>query len=287
MFRRHMLAVISFPLAILASDFLLMQLKRILEPHIGTGVSYALQVPALIGCVLTAQSLVLYRRAEPGRKAEWSVVAPVLAAIVLIAADWIPLLTEWIYRPPGFPSDWCWTVAALFSAAFLVAICLLGAALASRWMDRGPTTGRSKGPNQQAAAVAILIIVVQGCLALAHEIAWRAFATPLPDLDAICAQSTLCNGGVLFGLLLSWLIITLVLWRGADRLSRWCLIAVWSIWVCFDIWMRDLYWVLPRMNPYEWTWALAIGVEAGLIAILYGRLVIQRLWARASPLSNT
>jgi len=169
----------------------------------------------------------------------------------------------------------------------LVGLCILGGALAAWWINRSPKTGRPKGFGHKLAAVAILTVLTQGFLEGAHQIAWRIKATPLPDLEAVSVLSSMCRGGVLLGLLAAWLVIVLVVWRGADRPSRWRLISLFSVWVCLDSWLRDLRWVLPQINPYEWTWALAIGVEAGLIAILYGRLVVQRLWIRASPLSST
>jgi hypothetical protein len=230
---------------------------------------------------------VFYAGRGPEFKAEWSALAPALAASTVVANLWNNIVGQVIFSPLGSGNSVQWVAQILVNIISLVGICVLGVALAARWMGHQPTTGRPKGFGPEVGAVAILIIVVQGCLAIAHEIAWRTFATPQPDLDAIVAQSAMCRGGVLLGLLAAWLVIALVAWRGADRLGRWRLISLFGVWVCMDSWIRDLHWVLPQINPYEWTWALAIGVEAGLIAILYSRLVVQRLWNRASSLPST
>jgi hypothetical protein len=247
----------------------------------------ALLAPVGVACVLLAVSIVFYRRAGGDREAEWSVLAAGLAATLVVANHWNNIIGPLVSGPFGDLASPRMIAGMAANIVSLFGICILGGALIIRWMDRGPTTGRPKGIGHEVAAVAILTVLTQGFLEGAHQIAWRIKATPLPDLDAVSALSTMCRGGVLLGLLAAWLVIAHVAWRGADRLSRWHLISLFSVWVCMDSWMRDLHWVLPQINPYEWTWALAIGVEAGLIAILYGRLVVQRLWARASPLSST
>jgi hypothetical protein len=287
MFRRHLRAIVSFAVAVLVLILLLGVLMYLAKSGTVLMLSAALFAPLVVGCALLAVSVALYSPREPREKAEWSVLAPVVAASTVVAGHWNHIVGPLIQSSHGSGVSAQWFAAVLVKMSFLVGICVLGAALAARWMESQPTTGRAKGLGHNLAAVAILTMLVQGFLAGAQEIAWRIFATPHPDLDAISAQSTLCRGGVLLGLLATWLVFAFMIGRGTDRQSRWRLLAIWSVWVCFDSWMRDFYWVFPQINPYEWTWALAIGVEAGLIAILYSRLVVQRLWVRASPLSST
>jgi len=281
MFRRHLRAIISFTVGTLALGILIGNLTVLAGSQTLTALLIAVGMPTVVGCVLLVVTVVFCAGRGPEFKAEWSALAPALAASTVVANHWNNIVTQWINIPSLPGTTVRWVAATVLSIVFLTGICFLGAALATRWMSRSPTTGRPKGFGPEVGAVAILIIVVQGCLAIAHEIAWRAFATPLPDLDAIVAQSAMCRGGVLLGLLAAWLVIALVAWRGADRLSRWRLISLFSVWVCLDSWTRDLYWVLPQINPYEWTWALAIGIEAGIIAILYVHLVVGSLWRRA------
>jgi uncharacterized SAM-binding protein YcdF (DUF218 family) len=287
MFRRHLRAIVSFAVAVLVLILLLGTLMYLAKSGTVLILSAALFAPLVVGCALVAVSVVLYSPREPREKAEWSVLAPVVAASTVVAGHWNHIVGPLILSSHGSDVSAQWVAAVLVKMSFLVGICVLGAALATRWMERQPTTGRAKGLGHNLAAVAILTMLVQGFLAGAQEIAWRIFATPHPDLDAILAQSAMCRAQVLVGLLTAWLVIAIVVWRGADRLSRWRLISLFSVWVCLDTWIGDLHWALPQIRPYEWTWALAIGVEAGLIAVLYGRLVVQRLWIRASPLSST
>jgi hypothetical protein len=247
----------------------------------------ALGVPVMVGCALVVVSVVLYSPREPREKAEWSVLAPVLAASMVVANHWNNIVSLLIASPFTGLASPRMIAAMAANIVSLVGLCILGGALAAWWMNRSPTTGRPKGLGHEVPTVAILTVLTQGFLTGTHEVAWTFNATPLPELDEILAMSVMCRGGVLLGLLAAWIFIALVVWRGADRLSRWRLISLFSVWVCLDTWIGDLHWALPQIRPYEWTWALAIGVEAGLIAILYGRLVVQRLWARASPLSNT
>ena len=280
MFRRHLAAVITFPLGIVALGFPLMCLPLVLKFESAFKVFCTLYAPAVIGCVLIAQTLALYRRTEPRRKVEWSVLAPVLAASAIIAGHWNNIVTQWINIPflPGITVRW--VAATILSIAFLAGICFLGAALAAWWMNRRATTGRPKGFGHEVAAVAILTVLTQGFLEGAHQIAWRIKATPVHDLDAFSAQGALCRGGVLLGLLAAWLVIALVAWRGADRLSRWRLISLFSVWVCLNTWIGDLRWALPQIRPYEWTWAVIIGGTAGILTILYAHLVVGSLWRR-------
>lgn len=283
MFRRHLRAIVSFAASVLVLVALACVLIYLAESQTVFRLFAALGAPVMVGCALVAVSVVFYFHREAREKAEWSVLASVLAASIVVATHWNNIVGQVIFSPLEPENSVQWVTQIVVNIVFLVGICFLGVALAARWMERHPTTGWPKGLGHEVAAVAILTVLTQGFLEGAHQIAWRAFATPLPDLDAIFSQSAMCRGGVLLGLLAASLFIALVVWRGADRPSRWRLISLFSVWVCMDSWTRDLHWVLPQINPYpyEWTWALAIGVEAGIIAILYAHLVVGSLWRRA------
>ncbi|HUX16264.1 MAG TPA: hypothetical protein VMW52_07305 [Phycisphaerae bacterium] len=281
MFRRHLVTVVTFPLAVVALVLLSIPLASALKSHTVIMIFQALYALAVIGCVLTVQTLALYRRTEPRRKVEWLVLAPLLVASAFIAGHWTQFFIQFFSIPFSTDTTVRWLEAVAIGIFFLMGTCLLLAALGTYWMTRKADTGSSRGLLHEVAAMGLLTAVVLLCSAGARDLAWRIYPDPGPNMDAILKRSAVSHGGALIGFVAAGAFLAILFGRGADQPSRWRLLALWSVWVCLDSWMRDLHWVLPRVDPYEWTWVLGIGLLSGTIAILYAHLVVGSLWRRA------
>jgi len=288
LFRRHLRAVIIFPVAIVILALVMVLLVTLFPGPVRIWWALNLTlIPAFFAIVIIVLTLSFYRRADARRKAEWALLVPVLAASMTLAFYWINVFSPLLSLPDYRTTTALSVASTVANCVFLVGICILGAALAGVVMDRPSKGTRSPRVLHEIVAVATLIFFSQVARTAAWQIAdsmgW-GFGTTLAGLT----QKMITQYGfILVGVLMAWLLLALPFWPKADALGRGRWMALLTSWVALDEWLRgfgDLAFFYPEdwdWDPEDWYWGVFFGAVAGLLAVLYSRLVVARLWRRA------
>jgi len=286
LFRRHLRAVIIFPFAIVLLAIVVVLLTTLVPGpvRIWWAVHFTI-MPAFFAIVIIVLTLSFYRRADGRRKAEWALLVPVLAASMTLAYYWNNVLGQLISLP-GVRMTTALSVASwVTDCVFWVGICILGAALAGVLMDRPSRGTRSPRIMHEIVAVATLILFSQAARTAAWQIAYSmgwGFAPTLESSFRGVPQEMITRFGfILVGVLMAWLLLGLPFWPKADALGRGRWMALLTSWVALDEWLRGFGGLTTFIYPEDWRWGVFFGAVAGLLAVMYSRFVVARLWRRA------
>ena len=299
--RRHIWAIVvylfGFVLLIFAGTLVLLYSN---PPMMLFGAILALLVPVSSLAPLAVVLPLFYRRADIGRKAEWSVLAPTLMAGLVIGACWnsVSLIVDW--RPPGPAPASYFVIRGLINLVFLFGTSMLCVALVARYMSRLQPGCPRAGHWRQILAVLAMVIVVSLAATIAGAWAdamhWGIVETLKEADQNAYLRSVLIDGTSLLTITVTWIVTAHLLWRRTDELSRWSATAAIAAWVAMSGWMslfrtfspwlgESGYAPLFESEPYaevEWFVRLFLtnvfwGATVGVLAILYARLVAYRV----------
>jgi hypothetical protein len=289
-FRHHILPVVLFPLGLLVMVVpLSMAIVRINTPPVPFLVLIFGPVVAMVG-VAAVLGLTAYHTDIPTRRAEWSVLAPVLAVGVVVAMYGSHLVENLLLGPRTLIRSPGTLDMAVVTMAGLVAVCLACGALGAWWMRGPPQGAETGGLKRELAALAILIPFSLWPRTVTHHIAdwmgWgvgETFAEVWEDADLRYALgSTLA----LVAVALPCVLIAGLLWRRQPTAARWRGIALVSVWVAVSTWLGQLSRYTPRwFDYYDWVHTFvtgsAIGLVASALALAYVHGVVVPLRRRA------
>ena len=282
LFRRHLRAVIIFPVAIVLLTLVGVLLTTLVP--VPVSILWALHftiMPAFFAIVIIVLTLSFYRRADARRKAEWALLIPVLAASMTLAYYWINVFSQLISLPDYRTTTALSVVSLVANCVFLVGICIIGAALAGVVMDRPSQGTRSPRIMHEIVAVATLILFSQVARTAAWQIAFSMGWGVGPTLAGLPQRMITRYGFILVGVIMAWLLLALPFWSKADALGRGRWMALLTSWVALDEWLRGFGGLTSFIYPEDWGWGLFFGAVAGLLAVMYSRFVVARLWRRA------
>ena len=289
-FRHHLLPVVLFPIGLVVMVVpLSVVLVRVNHPHVlwATLVFGPVAATVLVAAVL---GLTAYHTDVPTRRAEWSVLAPVLAAGAVVAlygthvAENLVLGPRTLLRSPGTLD-----VAAV-TATTLVIVCAACAALGAWWMRGPPEGAETGGLKRELAALGILIPFSLWPRTVTHHVAnwmgWGVGDTFGEVWEDAHLRYALGSTLALVAVALPCVLIAVLLWRRQPTAARWRGIALVSMWVVVSTWFGQLSRYVPRyFDYYDWTQTFvtgsAIGLAAGGLALAYVHGVVVPLRRRA------
>lgn len=289
--RRHLPAVLGFPLVTIALVSLppvLIAAMGIPIPGSTTWVFARTSVFPLAGftVALVAVHLVLYRRSSGQRRAEWSVLAPVLVGALFLGGK--------LQHVVHLPVRYIWPdlsrggrlVVLPLNALVLVCVGALAAMLTGWLVTRRPSEPRRATLWHDLGALVTLVIMVnvfRYAGARAAHVLFPPQVSPEGLLAALPLARAVEDGILLSGLTLAMLVLALLVYRGADRPSRATAVSLTGGWVGLDgvLAMSTFAWgMLGAFPPVVRQWmGVILYVTVSALAILYARFVVRRLWA--------
>ncbi len=283
--REHLLAVVLFPLGVTATVVpVSMVLVRVNEP------TFFLLVPTLgpvvaIAGVAALVGLTAYDQAIPRRRAEWTVLAPVLASGLVVTLHLTNIGGNLVWGPRGLihPPGTLGRVAVV--VVLFLAVCLGLAAIAIRWMKGFPQSMGRGDVWRELAAVAILVPFSlwprTATTAIAHAMGWGVGETLAEAWENAHLALALGSGLALVGLLVPCVLVAGLLWRGRPAETRWRGIALAAMWITASTWLAQMYRWFPQMDYDNWLQRAGTGVVAGALALAYVHGVVVPMWRRA------
>jgi len=280
-FRQHLLGILLFPVGIILMVVpLSVAVVRVNAPHLFFLVPIFGPVVAIAG-VAAVLGLTLYHTDIATRRAEWSVLAPVLAVGVVLAlyvnnvAGNLLLGPRSLIRSPGT------LPVAAFTAACLVAVCAACGAMAAWWMKGFPARLDAGGLKRELAALAILIPFSlwprTAAAAIADWLGWGVGQTLAQVWQDAHRRMALRSGLALVAVALPCALVALLLWRKQPSAARWRGVALVSTWVVVSTWLGQMYRWLPQFDYDNWLQTLGTGVVAGALALAYVHGVVVPL----------
>ncbi len=246
-----------------------------------------------------------YRQPDVGRKAELAVLAPTLMAGLVLGSCWssVSLLVDW--QPPGPAPASYFVIRGLINSVLVLGTSLLCVTLVARYMSRFQPGYPRAGPWRLIFAVLAMVIVTSLAETVAktsaHALHWGTGATLEEANQTSYLRSALRDGTSLVTITLTWIVTAHWLLRKTDELSRWSTMAAMAAWVALSGWMSQfrffagIHWSLDsgfeplfggepfaavelfvRLFLTNVLW----GVVAGVLAVLYARLVAYRIGLR-------
>ena len=255
-----------------------------------------------------------YRRADIGRKAEWAVLAPALMAGLILGTCWnsVSLIVDWL--PPGPAPASYFVIRCLINSVFLFGTSMLCVALVARYMSRPQPGCPRAGHWRQNLAVLAMVVVVSLAATIAKALAdamhWGIGETLEEVFQTGYLRSVLIGGASLLAITVTWIVTAHLLLRRTDELSRWSAMAAIAAWVALVGWMPLLFhtffpwfdfasgYAPFASDPYAevelfvrlFLTRVLWGAAAGVLAILYARLVAYRIglkkWGYTRPSSK-
>jgi len=234
---------------------------------------------------LVAVHLILYRQSSGQRRAEWSVLAPVLVGGLFVGGKMqhvvnLPVQQIWPDLSPGG-----WLVILPLHALVLVGVCALAAMLTGWLLTRRPAEPRRATVWRDVVALVTLVImanVFRYAGARAVHVLFPPQVSPEGYLTIHPLAQTVKDGIFLSGLTLAMLVLALLVYRGADRPSRAAAIALAGAWAGLDgvLAMGTFAWgMIEAVPPVVRQWVgVIVYVTVSALAVLYARLVARRLW---------
>jgi len=282
--RRHLVAIILFPLTVI---FVTLPILVVVVLHVPSRLVPATVVRAVpvASTILLALllGLCLYRR-DAGARAEWSALAPVLAAAFVLTLYWNCIIGNLCWGPRGLITSPGTTGPAVLGGVWAVGITLVCGAAACVWMARAAPDGRPGGLWPEVATAALLTVLcpwprLMG-LAVSRELGWGFGSTFEATAADTHLRLALESGFALGGVVIPCLLALALLWRRADLGGRIRALAVVSVWVLSNFWLGRLYPYVVWLDRYNWVQALVFGAMASAVALAYARLVVVPLWRR-------
>ena len=288
--RRHLAAVALFPVGLLGITFGLALLICVVESPDTIGLLLAIVPAAAVVALAAGFGLVFCRRGPARARAEWSVLAPVLAAASVLTLYGYNIVGNFVRGPrdvftsPGTPEG------LVVSVALLIGVSWACAAAASWWMGR-PAGGRAAAPWWHDLAAVALLTAFAACqrsasTQVADALGWGAGPNLETSFEGAHLRSAAHSAFALAGIVVPCLLAALLLWRRGDALSRWRGLAVMGAWVTLYHWLSHFYRLTPRLAYDHWGQAALFGVIAGIAAVLYSEAVVARLWRRAEAVPD-
>jgi len=285
LFRQHLLGILLFPVGVILMVVpLSVAFVHVQAPHLYVPVLILGPVVAMVG-VAAVLGLTAYHTDIATRRAEWSVLAPVLAVGIVVAlhanhvAGNLLVGPQSLIRSPG-----TLTMTAV-TAVSLVSVCAACAALAAWWMKGFPPHLDAEGLKRELAALGILIPFSLWprtvTAAVADRMGWGAGETFAEVWQDVHLRMALRSGTALAAVALPCFLVALLLWRRQPAGARWRGIALVSLWVAVSTWLAQLYRWLPHFDYDNWVQTLVTGLVAGGLALAYVHGIVAPLWRRA------
>ncbi|KPJ70600.1 MAG: hypothetical protein AMS14_10335 [Planctomycetes bacterium DG_20] len=283
--RRHLAGIILFPLTVLFVSLPLLVAFVLHAESPSIPPAAVLTLPLVTSSLLALLlGVCLYRR-DAGAQAEWSALAPALAAAFVLALHWRCIIANLLWGPRGLLSSPGTLGPAVLGGVWAVGIALVCGAAACIWMAKAPRDGRAAGLGREAATAALLTVLCPWPRLLGLEVTqalgWGfgpTFETTFTDTHLRLAAE---SGFALGGILVPSLLVVVLFWRRADLGGRLRALAVVSVWILVDHWLNQLYRYVVGIERYNWAQALVFGAIASAVALAYAHLVVVPLWRRA------
>jgi len=284
-FRQHLLGILLFPVGIILMVVpLSMVVVRVNAPSLFFLVPIFGPVVAIAG-VAAVLGLTLYHTDIATRRAEWSVLAPVLTVGVVLALYANNVAGNLLWGPRSLIRSPGTLPVAAFSAVGVVAVCTACGAMAAWWMKGFPDRLDAGGLKRELAALAILIpfslwprTVTAG---IADWLGWGVGQTLAQVWQDAHRRMALRSGLALVAVALPCVLVALLLWRRQPSAARWRGVALVSMWVVVSTWLGQMYRWLPQFDYDNWLQTLGTGVVAGGLALAYVYGVVVPFWRRA------
>ncbi len=283
--RRHLAAIILFPLTVIfvTLPILVVVVLHVPSRRVPATVVRAVPVASTILLALLL-GLCLYRR-DAGARAEWSALAPVLAAAFVLTLYWNCIVGNLLWGPRGLITSPGTLGPAVLGGVWTVGVSLVCGAAACVWMARAALNDRPGGLGPEVATVALLTALCPWPRLIGVEVAESTGWGFGPTFEATMADThlrlALESGFALAGVVIPCLLALALLWRRADLGGRIRALAVVSVWVLVNFWLGRLYPYVVWLDRYNWAQALVFGATASAAALAYARLVVVPLWRRA------
>jgi len=285
LFRHHLTGILLFPLGVM---FMVVPLSsasvRLNYPPlyvalrtVGPAISVA-GVAALLG-------LTLYHTAVARRRAEWAVLAPVLALALVLTLYSSNIVGNLLWGPRHVLRSPGTLGIAVFQGGVFVAMCAACAALAAWWMKGFPKRLGVPAIKGDLAAVGILILfslwprTVTGWIA--DRLGWGIGITLSEVFAQAYLRMALASALDLAAVLAPCAVVYVLLWRGRPAGVRWRGIALVSMWVVTSSWIGQMYRWIPHLDFNNLVQILVTGIVAGGLAMAYVHGMVRPLWQRA------
>jgi len=286
LFRRHLAGILLFPIGTTAMVVPLSMLLLAVNALAPNFLVRAFGPPLAVAGVAALLGGTMYWRRRALRRAEWSVLAPVLAVgLVLtlycntIAGNLFGQMPRNMLRPPPtLPT------AGLYVASLLI-VCVGCAAVAGRWMEGVSAGGDAVGLERELLALAILIPFSlwprTAAAGLADWMGWGVGDTVAEAWQGAEWRLALRSGLALVAIVVPCVLIFLLLWRGTSAAVRRRGIALAGMWIVISSWLGQMYRIAHQFDYDNWLQMVGIGVVAGGLALAYVHGVVTPLWRRA------
>jgi len=303
-FRRHLAAVLGFPLGVIALMGLPAGLITVTGIPLPASTAWVFAWTSMLplaglAVALVAVHLILYRRSSGQRRAEWSVLAPVLVGGLSVGGHLLHLVVAPVQIALAPPGRNAWLMMLPLNALVLVGVCVLAAVLTGWLVARHPAEPHRATVWRDIVAV-LLLIALFNVFRYAGVQAANFLLPPQTSPDGYLTIRPLApvveHGILLLGLVLAILVLAFLVYRGADRPSRAAAIALTGAWVGLDgvMAMSTFAWgMIDAFPPVVRQWiGVILYVTVSSLAVLYARVVVRRLWAAreaatALPLTKT
>lgn len=302
--RRHWLGILGFPIGLILVSLLAHALVQCVPAltQWTRGASVILLGPAVMVAAAVLVTLAFYGIAGPRRQAEWSLLLPVLAGATTMGVYWNTLLMIWLLIATAEES----ILAMGVNGLLLLGFCFFGAALAGRVVSTSSAGVQQPRLQQEGIAVGMLILFSEASRIILWPVVeafgWAGGWTSRTSFDGLQERMLLSYGLLFISVLAAWLLVWRIFGRRAGAPGRWQWMALPGVWITAE-WVLDRLARLPlAMEWTQRTWAqlplvlqsclqplvdhervvrIFCGMMAGVLAILYSRLVVARLWRRA------
>jgi len=284
LFRHHLLPVVLFPIGLVLMVVPLSLLIATFDTgyvHLPTVIFGPVVATVVVAGLL---GLTAYHTDVPTRRAEWSVLAPLLTVGAIVALHAKNVASNLLLGPRSLIGPPRTLPVAVVAAAGLVLACLLSGALGA-WGMRGDPGRDRRGLGRELAALAILILVSLWprtvTTLIADRMGWGVGETLADAWQDADLRTALRSATALAAVVLPCLLIAIVLWRRQPAAVRWRGIALVSTWIAVSAWFGQLYRWRPQLNYDNWIQTCVTGVVAGGLALAYVHGVVEPLRRRA------
>jgi len=232
---------------------------------------------------VTVTTLALCRRADSKTRAQWSVLAPALAACVVLAHLLVGILANILWVAKLLSGRLQIAIPFMIYAVLVIGICCVGGILVARWLAGQPKGCRTLTAGQERWTLFLTMVLVWGSRSagwqVAHALHW-GFWRFNRDLGPILLRDAVLDSVAILGMVVSWAILRRLFWAGADTAGRYRFLALLATWPAVDGMLRPLS-VLSYHGLEQWSWGLCCGLVAGAVALIYVRMVVAPLCRKA------
>jgi hypothetical protein len=283
-FRHHLLGIVLFPFGVSAMVIPLSMAVLYTHPQYVAFPMRTLGPVAVVVGVAAVLGLTLYHTDIARRRAEWVVLAPVLALALVVAMHANNVAGNLLWGPRSVIRSPGTVERAVFMGTVFLVSCLACAALASWWMKGFPRAIPAGGLKRELLALVILIplsLWPRTVTALiADRLGWGVGKSIGEVFEDAHLRYALGSGLVLAAIAVPYVLIAALLWRGRPPGSRWCGTALISTWVAVSSWLGQMYRFEPHLDYDNWLQAAVMGVAAGGVALAYVHGVVVPMWRR-------